>query len=301
MKYVYYPGCSLLGSAKEYDRASRAAMAALGVDLIELDGWTCCGATAAEAVSRLLSLALPARNLALARTIAPGVDVMVPCSACYLNLKKVEEKTRDHPELLDEINRVLAAEDKSLDGSPPVRHLLDVLVRDVGAGAIAARVTRPLEGLRVAAYYGCQCLRPYPLFDDPERPVSMDPILRAMGAEPFPWELAGRCCGASHMNTKPEAGLKLVTDLLDAARGSDAVVTVCPMCQMNLEAFQGRASRRAGRDLVHTILYLPQLMGLAFGLSEEAVGLNLNLAITPDFRRKLEKTGVESDSKGLAA
>lgn len=290
MKYVYYPGCSLLGSAKEYDRSSRAALAALDVTLVELDGWTCCGATAAETISRLLALALPARNLVLARAVDREADVLAPCSACYLNLKKVEESTRNDPALRDEINQVLAVEGLKLENPPVVRHLLDVLVRDVGPEAVAARVRRPLSGLKVAPYYGCQCLRPYPVFDDPEEPCSMEPLLEAAGAEVHRWDVGGRCCGASHMSTKPEVGLKLVTPILERAEGADAVVTVCPMCQMNLEAFQRRASKKAGRDLSKTILYLPQLLGLAFGLEEAAVGLGLNLAVRGPFRERLAES-----------
>lgn len=280
MRYQYYPGCSLEGTALEYDRATRALMDALGVELLEIEDWTCCGATAAGATSHLLALALPARNLALAEKGSQVAELLVPCSACYLNLKAVAEKTRRNPQLRETVNRILEKEQLQWRGLTEVRHLLDVLARDVGANAIAEKVKRLLSGLRIAPYYGCQCLRPYPVFDDPERPVSMEPLIEATGAQVFAWHMGSRCCGASHMNTKMEVGLALVTAILEAAHGADAIVTVCPMCQMNLEAYQARISRSRGQDLRVSVLYLPQLIGWALGISPKSLGLNLNLALT---------------------
>lgn len=287
MPYLYYPGCSLQGTAKEYDIATRALMQALGVELIELEDWTCCGASAADGVNALLSLALPARNLALAQRQAPGRPILVPCSACYLNLKKIEFKIRAQPEVLKTINAVLAAENLELQGPVEVRHLLQVLADDLGAGRVGERVTRPLPDLTVAPYYGCQCLRPYAVFDDPEQPRSMEGLIRATGARVWPWTMGAKCCGAAHMNTEPEVALELTGAILQDARGADAVATVCPMCQMNLEGYQRQASRLKGESLSMTVVYLPQLIGLALGLSTAALGTNLNLAFTRDFQEKL--------------
>ncbi len=286
MKYLYYPGCSLEGTAKEYDLSTRAFLSAAGVEIQELDGWTCCGATAAVAVSELLSLALAARNLALAEKIDGSADLLVPCSACYLNLKKVEMIASSDPDKKAQINEVLNEDGLSYTGRIRVRHLLDVVSRDLGAAGIAERVTRPLSGLAVAPYYGCQCLRPYAVFDNPEDPVSMEPLISAAGADVFPWSMGGRCCGASNMTTKPHAGIQLVGSILKAAKGADVVVTVCPMCQMNLEAYQRHASKECGEDLRISILYLPQLLGMAMGLTAREVRLDLNLAITNSFRQK---------------
>ena len=287
MKYTYYPGCSLEGSAKEYDRATRSLMDALDVELVEIEDWSCCGATAAHAVNSLLALALPARNLALAQKVAGNPDILVPCSACYLNLKDVKEKIRLDTDLQEQLNTVLAGEDLQLRTPPQVRHLLDVLARDIGARAIRQARRQNLEGLTIAPYYGCQCLRPYAVFDDPEAPGSMEPLIAATGARVHPWEMGGKCCGASHMNTKPEVGMMLVAAILEAAQSADAIVTVCPMCQMNLEAFQKRISRRMKRKLEITILYLPQLLGLSLGVAKEELGLELNLALTRDFKARI--------------
>lgn len=288
MKYIYYPGCSLEGTAAEYNISTTALMAALGVELTELDDWVCCGATAAEGISHLLSFALPARNIAAAEKMKAHCDILVPCSACYLNLKKVEAEIRDDPALFKKINQVLAAEDLSLKGNIKTRHLLDVLVTDIPVDDIASKVTRPFENLSIAPYYGCQCLRPYMAFDDPEDPHSMDGIIKALGASVHEWDMGGKCCGASLMSTAPEAGIELVAALLEAARGADAVVTVCPMCQMNLEAYQRRASKKRNTRFEMPVLYLPQLMGLAMGLTEHDVRLDLNLCVPDSFREKLK-------------
>jgi len=287
MKYLYYPGCSLEGTALEYNASTRAFMQELGVDLLELEDWTCCGASAAEATSHLLSLALPAYNLAIAEEMDGTKEILVPCSACYLNLKKVEKKSRKDPELLAKINTILKEKNLHYHGQVRVRHFLDVVARDVGPSKIVSRVKNPFIDLKIAPYYGCQCLRPYPIFDDPEEPRSMEPLIEAVGAKIHPWNMGGRCCGASHMTTKPEVALELVTAILRAARGADAIVTVCPMCQMNLEAYQKKISVMSKADMHMTILYLPQLLGLAMGLSEQDLRFDLNLSITKAFLNKL--------------
>jgi heterodisulfide reductase subunit B2 len=299
MNYLYYPGCSLEGTALEYNTSTKSFLQELGVSLTELDDWTCCGATAAESVSPLLSLSLPARNIALAEKMDEDRDVLVPCSACYLNLKKVEEKVKNDPELLVNLNEILKENALTLRGKVRVRHLLDILSKDLDSQIIQNRLKRSFAGFRIAPYYGCQCLRPYATFDDPESPVSMEPLIKATGAEVHSWRMGAKCCGASHMNTKTEVALELTGAILKGAQGADAIVTVCPMCQMNLEAYQDRISKTNQKDLRISILYLPQLLGLAVGLSEKELGLDLNLAITRAFREKLNKTGIPKSGEPL--
>jgi heterodisulfide reductase subunit B len=299
MKYQYYPGCSLTGTAREYDMAVRAVMSALEVNLLEIADWTCCGASAAAAVDRLLSLALPARNLALAEAHSDAPDVLIPCSACYLNLKQVEILIHREPQTLARLNQILADEPLTLTGRVTVRHLLDVLARDLGPEAVAERVRTPLDGWVVAPYYGCQCLRPYVIFDDPERPRSMAPLIAATGARVHAWTMGAKCCGASHMNTEPEVARRLVAAILRGARGADAIVTVCPMCQINLEAHQRKIARETGEDLSVAVLYLPQLLGLALGIAPDQLGIHLNLAVGPRLRAKFP--GPERKSAGASA
>ena len=287
MKYFYYPGCSLEGTAREYDHSTRAVMVTLGAELLEIDDWTCCGASAADSLSYLLSMALPARNLALAAQVDAKADFLIPCSACYLNLRKVDDHLQRDAALAGRINSVLGEEGLNYPGGAKARHLLDILANDIGAEGLQGRITRPLSGLCIALYYGCQVLRPYGAFDDPEQPRSMEALVTALGAEVFPWSMGARCCGAGLMTTKKPVAMKAVGELLSAARGADAIVTVCPMCQMNRESFQKKASRMRGEDLSISVLYLPQLMGMAMGLGPEAVKLNQNLALSEAFKVRL--------------
>lgn len=293
MNYLYYPGCSLTASAREYDLSTRAVMAAAGSGLNEIKDWTCCGASAAAPISHLLSLSLSARNLALAEQMAAdqpgdGDQLLVPCSACYLNLKKARETLRSDLDGRVKINAALAAVDLAATGSMPVRHLLDVLSVDLGTSTLAPLASRSLSGLTVAPYYGCQCLRPYLEFDDPECPTSMAPLIALTGADVHSWDMGARCCGASLVSTNPDVGLERVMAILQAARGADLIATVCPMCQINLDGWQSKASRMAGEDLSITVLYLPQLLGLAMGLNQQELGLNLNLALLDGFREKID-------------
>ena len=287
MKYLYYPGCSLEASALEYNLSTRALMASVGAELVEIEDWTCCGASAADATSYLLSLALPARNIAIAEKTDDVTDILVPCSACYLNLKKVAEKIKSEPEILKKVNSILNEDQLQISGRLHVRHLLEVIVNDIGPESIRHKLKRAFTGFRIAPYYGCQCLRPYVVFDDPEDPRSMEPLIQATGAQVHHWNMGGRCCGASHMNTEMDVGLELVAAILQKAKGADAIVTVCPMCQMNLEAYQHKISRMQNEDLRMTVLYLPQLIGLALGLSEKDLRFDLNLSITEGFHEKL--------------
>ncbi|MBW1772854.1 MAG: CoB--CoM heterodisulfide reductase iron-sulfur subunit B family protein [Deltaproteobacteria bacterium] len=288
MKYIYYPGCTLESTALEYSVSTRAVMQALGAELVEIEDWTCCGATAVEARSYLLSMVLAARNLALAEGMDVEGDIMIPCSACYLNLRRVEEHIHQDEKLLDKINEALSEEGLQYRGGIRVRHFLDVIASDFDPEVIEPLVKKKLSGLRVAPYYGCQALRPYSTFDDPEQPESMEPLIRALGAEVHPWTVGAKCCGAALMTTKKDVALELTGALLKAAQGADCIVTVCPMCQMNLEAFQDPISRGRGEELGISVLYLPQLIGLAFGLPDEELRLNLNLVLTDAFRSKLE-------------
>ncbi|MCF8093309.1 MAG: CoB--CoM heterodisulfide reductase iron-sulfur subunit B family protein [Desulfotignum sp.] len=269
MDYLYYPGCSLEGTAMEYDRSCRALSGALGMALVEISDWTCCGATAARCVDELLSVVLPARNLALAEKTDPGIDILVPCSACYLNLETARETIRTDPVMRNRVNQILAPDNLVVTGSNRVRHLLDVLSRDGAADQVAARAGTNMADLVIAPYYGCQCLRPFHEFDDPELPRSMDRLIRATGAQVLEWDMGGTCCGAATATTRPGVGQALVGQILAGAKDADAVVTVCPMCQMNLERFQPEPV---------PVLYLPQFLGLAMGLSSKALGCGLNLS-----------------------
>jgi heterodisulfide reductase subunit B len=291
MRYLFYPGCSLEATAQEYQMSTRAVMGELGVELEELEDWTCCGASAADTASPLLSLVLPARNLALAEKADGDRQLVASCSACYVNLSKVGERVRQEPVWLDRINQALSVEGLTYAGKIQVRHLLDVLANDVGPEAIAARVVRPLTGLRVAPYYGCQTVRPYSPFDEPYLPESMDRIVAALGAQVHPNPMKAACCGGTLMTTKREVGVKLVSDLIQAVEGADCIVTVCPLCQMNLESYQGLVSKKLDQPIDMPVLYLTQLLGLAFGLPEDQLGLKHNIVPLKSLSARLAAEG----------
>ena len=289
MNYLYYPGCSLESSASDYDASARAVMRALGNSLEELPGWSCCGATGAEVLSHLLSVALPARNLAKAQAL--NDQIVATCSSCYFNLFRVNALLAQDTKLQRDVNVVLDEIGLRYDGKLRVRHLLELLVTDVGVKAIARRAQRPLGGIRVAPYYGCLVVRPYAEFDGPDLPVSMDRMLTALGASVVPYAMKTHCCGGVLMTTQKPIALKLVGDLLSPIRDVDCVVTVCPLCQLNLEAYQREVGAQLGTTLHIPILYFTQLVGLAFGLPDEQLKLEANLMGTERLMKRLRQLG----------
>lgn len=274
MKYAYYPGCSLKGTGRAYEESLLPVMKHLGVELQELDDWNCCGATAYMAVDEGKACVAAARNLAIAEKT--GLQQMVaPCSACYLVLNKAQHYMHDYPAMRELVQRAMGVVRLSCGCDTPVRHPLDVLLNDVGLEAVKQKVVRPLKGLKVAPYYGCQIVRPYATFDDQANPTSMDRLLEALGATVVKWPLKTKCCGGSLTGTLPEAGLRLSYILLKEAikRGADVIATVCPLCQFNLDAYHPKIAARWEPVPIPTV-YFSQLMGLAFGLPADQVVLN---------------------------
>jgi len=276
MKYAYFPGCSLKGLGRAYEESLLPVMERLGVELVELDDWNCCGATAYMSVDEGKACILAARNLALAEKTGPH-DLITPCSACYLVLNKTKHYIEDSPEINASVQRALGAAGLKYGGHTRVRHPLDILVNDVGLDVIREKVVRPLKGLKVAPYYGCQVVRPYATFDDAWNPTTMDRLLATLGAEVVPYPLKTKCCGASLTGTLPDTGLRLTYILLKEAvrRGADVIATICPLCQFNLDAYHDQLARQWGPVPIPTV-YFTQLMGLAFGLPESQLGLNRN-------------------------
>jgi heterodisulfide reductase subunit B len=276
VKYSYFPGCSLKGLGRAYEESLLPVMRHLGVELVELDDWNCCGATAYMSVDEQKACVLAARNLAIAEKTGPQA-LVAPCSACYLVLNKTKHNIADFPEINLGVQRALRNANLAYTGNTPVRHPLDVLINDVGLDAIKEKVVRPLKGLKVAPYYGCQVVRPYATFDDAWNPTTMDRLLATLGAEVLHFPLKTKCCGGSLTGTIPEAGLRLTYILLKEAvrRGADVIATICPLCQFNLDAYHDQIDRRWGPARIATV-YFTQLMGLAFGLEPKQLGLQRN-------------------------
>ncbi len=272
LKYAYYPGCSLDATGIEYNMSAKAVAKHLGVQLEEIDDWNCCGASAAHYTSHLLSIALPARTLALAEK--QELDVAVPCAACFNRMKAAVVEVRESEETKRKVNEVIGME---YNAKYDVKNLLDVLVNDVGLERIKEAVTRPLTGLKVASYYGCLLVRPPKLvaFDDPENPMTMDNLVEALGGEPVDWSYKVECCGASHSTSKPDVGMPMIKNILNNAKlnGANCILTACPLCFINLDMRQKQAGQLANTDFDLPVFYFTQLMGLAIGYSAKEMAL----------------------------
>jgi len=273
MRYAYYPGCSLEATGRAYDESSRAVAARLGLELEELPDWNCCGATTYMSVEETLAASISARNLCLAQRL--GRDLVAPCSACFTVLRKTDHYLHDLPQVRSRVSSVLAAADLAYDpGSVRVLHLLEAFLENDVLERLR-EVPNPLKGLKVAPYYGCQIVRPAVDFDHAEFPTSLDRVVKALGATPVYYPVKTRCCGASQMASNEAAALRMCKNLLLSAQqnGADMLVTVCPLCQINLDAFQGAVNAKYGTRFKLPVLYFTQLMGLALGMPEKELGV----------------------------
>jgi heterodisulfide reductase subunit B2 len=268
MKYFLYWGCSLEGSGANYLSSINPVGKALGLEFEELEDWNCCGASISYVGANDLSIkVLNARNLALAE--ARGAhDIVAPCSSCYIQMVKVNHEIQEDEETRKKVNEALAEGGLNYKGTVKVRHLLDVLYHDVGIEKIKKMVMKPLNGLKIAGYVGCQSVRPYGEYDSVEKPVVQDLILEALGANAVKFPKKMRCCGSGLFLTEMAHGFNLVKDILDDAIAHEAqlISTVCPMCAMNLEVYQPRINKALGTDFDMPIVYVTQLMAVAFGM-----------------------------------
>ena len=275
--YTYYPGCSAEATAVGLGLSVEAIAKPLDMELIELEGWTCCGSTPYGSLDELESIVVAARNLALAEKT--GLDLVTPCSSCFITLYQADIKLKDHPQLMAQINEALAVANLEYHGSVRVRHLTEVLVNDITPEVITTKVKRPLNGLKVAPYYGCQLVRPDYGFDDPEFPQSLDRLVECLGAKAVPFPLKNRCCGGSLIISEEDLALGLIRKLLDNAveNGAQCIVTPCPLCQTNLDAYQSRVNSKFKTNYNLPVLFITQLIGLALGIAPAPLGLNTNI------------------------
>ena len=258
MKVSYYPGCSLHGTAKEYDQSVRAVSRALGIELKEVDDWSCCGATSAHSTNFKLSVALPARNLIAAEKDA--LDVMVPCAACFNRFKTAEHQLKADKALRNEIEGIVGGK---YHGGIAIRNPIDIIYKEIGLDALSGKVKKSLKGLKPVSYYGCLLLRPPEVceFDNYENPVILDKILNTLGADARLWSYKTDCCGGSLTISKTDIVMKMVNKLMTMAReaGANCVVTACPVCMANLDM-------RASENLRLPVFYFTELIALALGL-----------------------------------
>ena len=280
MDYTYYPGCSLESAHSSYSDSTIKCFKHLDCNLIELEDWNCCGATAYMSVKEAVGFAIAARNLAIAGK--HNRDVMAPCSSCYTILAKTHRYLKALPEFHSKINECLQEDGLRYDLNVNVRHPLDILINDIGLDKIKSKAKYSLEGLKIANYYGCQIVRPEKGFDDREEPMTMDNLFSCLGAENVYYPMKVKCCGGMLMTTFEDVALKLSKEIIECAvlNGANCIVTTCPLCQMNLEAYQGEINKRFGTNFEMPILFFTQVMGLAFGFTNKEMGIDKNL--TPE-------------------
>jgi heterodisulfide reductase subunit B len=289
MKYAYFPGCSLECSSAAYDVSVRAVADLLGIKLVELDDWNCCGATEYFTQDELTACSVIARNLAL---VDSQFDQLVaPCAACYLNLAKVDNLMSEHPDMNEKINRALAAGGlKYKPGRVRVRHILDVIHTDIGETAIRDKVVKPLTGLRIAPYYGCQVVRPIKGVDSTEYPMKMDELFKWLGAEVIDYPVKAHCCGGHMTQISEPQAFELIRRLLQSAveYHADMILCMCPMCQLNMDAYQSRVNGFFGLNFKMPIIFFTQLLGVAFGIDPKTLGFGKEIvAASPVLKAKL--------------
>jgi heterodisulfide reductase subunit B len=260
-------------------QSTLAVAEALGIELIEPTGWTCCGATAGHQTDRILATALAAATLVKVKDM--GLDLVVNCAACYNRMK-----VANHEVTTDKQVRAKVAEavGRDYDGSVKVRHLLEVLLDDVGAERIGAALQKSLAGMKVASYYGCLLVRPSEVtgFDDPENPSSLDRLVSAMGGTALEWPHKVECCGGGLSMSRTEVVVNLTDSIVGMAQlaGAECIAVSCPMCQINLDMRQLDIAKTKGDRYDMPVLYITQLLGLCLGIAPEKLGLN-KLMISP--------------------
>lgn len=286
MKIAYYPGCSLHSTGIEYDASTRKVCDVMGIELIEVKDWICCGSSPAHRSDELMSLALPAKNLALTVQTDNLKEVCVPCASCYSRLKVAQNRMADE-NLRKDIEQVI---DTEYPEGIKVLHMLDVIVEKTGTDAIKEKVVKSLNDTKVACYYGCLITRPPTITGKSqfENPMDMELIMEALGAEPLDWNMKTSCCGASFALTQTEVVFELTKRILvDAVSvGAQAISVGCPLCHANLDGRQKQINQRFGTNFNIPVFYFTELMGLAFGIKPKKLGIHKHLTETEDFLKE---------------
>jgi len=279
MKYAYYPGCSAHSTARDMHESAVAVAGALGIDLVEPAGWTCCGATAAHQTDRVLAATLPAATLVKVQDM--GLDMVVNCAACYNRMKVTNHEVSTDPTMRKKVSDAVG---RDYDGSVKVRHIVEVLLDDVGLDNIKSAFKRSLKGLPIACYYGCLLVRPHDVtnFDDPENPTSLDRLVTAMGGVSLEWPHKVECCGGGLSMSRTDVVVSLTDSIVGMAKaaGAKCIAVSCPMCQINLDMRQQDIEKQTGTRHDMPVLYITQLLGLCLGISPEELGLN-KLMVSP--------------------
>ena len=272
MEFSYYPGCSLESSAKEYQISAEMICKKLGIELVEIDNWNCCGALEVSSLNSTAALALSARNLKIASQKSDRL--VVACNSCFNNLMNVQHKLSQSDDLRQQMNKMLGYEFREIK----IEHLLDLIWNEVGLQKIGDAVERQLNGLKTVSYYGCLSVRPSKIIksDDPDNPTRIDQIVSVLGGEPLEFTSKTKCCGGGVLMTYRDTSIKLTKEILAEAsqRGAQCIIVTCPLCHMTLETLSNKVKAN-GRKI--PVLFFTQLIGLSFGIEPGKLGLNRNL------------------------
>lgn len=289
MEIAYYPGCTLHASSQLYDVQTKLVLEEMGINLSELEDWNCCGATSASKTDDFMAVAMPARNLGIADNSGLS-ELVIPCSACYSRMLVAQHRLETDNNLKDEINAELS---KKVKGDIKIRSILEMLVPKVESGELAEKAVKQLKGLQPACYYGCLQTRfPYdvPVPDDVENPQGMEVLLKALGAKPLDWSYKTDCCGASATVNDTDTALLLMSKIFkDAiARGANCFVTTCPMCQLNLDAYQEQMSQKHDIGRSMPVYFITELIGVAMGKSPEELQIDRHFTDSIGLLKELE-------------
>jgi heterodisulfide reductase subunit B2 len=280
-EYAFYPGCSsqLRGSAANYLTSVNSMCKTLDVKLTTIPDWNCCGASISYAESgELPRHVLNARNFALAERLLPGQDVVATCAACWLGAKETKEKLDSDSSLRNDTNEALQEAGLQYQGKAGIRHMVEVLIEDLGYAELGKHVTKPLEGVKIAGYVGCQTNRPFGINGESfENPVYLDKLVETVGGEAITdYDQKVTCCGGALAFSEPEKSQKLIKDIVESAydHGADMIATPCPLCQANVEIYQGQINKKYSTKFNMPVVYYSQLMTLAYGGSAKEAGLD---------------------------
>ncbi|MGE5240269.1 MAG: CoB--CoM heterodisulfide reductase iron-sulfur subunit B family protein [Bacteroidota bacterium] len=283
-EYSFYPGCSSerKASASNYMVSVESMCKTLDVKLNEIPDWNCCGASIGYAEGgELPRHVMNARNIALSDQHNPGQDIVATCAACWLGAKESQERITHSGELLGDINNILSEAGLKYEGKQKIRHMVEVLIEDLGYDELKKPVKKPLEGIKIAGYVGCQTNRPFGVAGESfENPKYLDKLTETVGAEALEkYDQKVTCCGGALAFSEPEKSQAQIKKIIESAydHGADMIVTPCPVCQMNVEVYQGQINKKYGTKFNMPVVYYSQLMTVAYGGNAKEAGLDGNV------------------------
>lgn len=277
-KFAFFPGCVLEGAAKEAYDSTEKVTKALGIELVEIPGWTCCGASHVQDINEIVALSINARNIALAEQM--NLPILTVCNTCTLMLRKAKAKLDSDPKVKAQVNAILAQAGLEYKGTSEITHLLWVLAKE--PELVKSKVKKPLTGIKIGGYYGCHILRPQKImdFEDYGNPESLENLIRDLGAEPINFSAKHDCCGFHAVWTAEQDVIKATGKSVKSAfdAGADLMVTPCPLCQMQLDMYQPEGREAVGNHPAIPILHLAQIIGLSIGFNPDEMGIKRHVS-----------------------